>query len=340
MISAQQLAAQVRQSLIDSLDSIEELGESRPAASSRLELLRDSEAEITGYGPLQEFLEDSEIEEIWINEPNLIRCVRGGVVTAHPCRLSNTQIDAIVQRMLIGTARRIDRLNPFVDATLPDGSRLHVVAPPISMGNWLLNIRKFPERSWNLAELCIRDSLDQAQAQKLSGLVREGANVLVSGPTHAGKTSMVCALLGELPAEKRIVSVEDTFELRLANQDWAAMQTRLSVSDTGSLADLRRLVRESLRMRPDALVVGEVRGSEALDLLVAINSGIQAFGTIHANNAASAIEKFALLASMAEKNLDFETAIRLVRSSVSVVVQLGFNVGRRRVLEVLEVSNP
>jgi pilus assembly protein CpaF len=340
MISSQELAAQVRQSLIESIDSIEELGERRPVASSRLELLRDSEAEITGYGALQQFLDDLEIEEIWINEPNLIRCVKTGVTTAHPCQLSNTQIDAIVQRMLIGTSRRIDRLNPFVDSTLPDGSRLHVVAPPISRTNWLVNIRKFPQRCWTLDMLLQRGALDQSQVERLSVLVRAGANILVSGPTHAGKTSMVSALLSELNPDNRVVSVEDTFELRLANVDWAAMQTRPSASETGSLADLRRLVRESLRMRPDALVVGEVRGPEALDLLVAINSGIQAFGTIHANTAVQALEKFALLASMAERNLDFETALRLVRGSVSVVVQLGFVDGDRRVIEILEVQKP
>ena len=338
MISAQDLAAIVRQSLVESLDTAEELSSTGLEASSRLELLRDSTAEIAGFGPLQQFLDDPEVEELWINQPDLIMCARPGGVTQHPCRLSITQIEAIVQRMLIGTARRIDRLNPFVDATLPDGSRLHVVAPPITRLNWLVNIRKFPSQTWRLSRLEALGSISPQQHAQLATSVASGSTILVSGPTHAGKTSLLTALVAELEPQKRVVSVEDTLELRLANPDWAAMQTRTVATEAAHVIDLRRLVRESLRMRPDALLVGEVRGAEALDLLIAVNSGIQAFGTIHANSARQALEKFALLASMAEKNLDFETALGLVRGSVSAVVQLGFIQGRRALIEILEVS--
>ena len=338
MISAQDLAAVVRHSLIESLDSAEELSPLGLEASSRLELLRDSTAEISGFGALQQFLDAPQIEEIWINEPDRILCAGPDGVSEHMCQLSNTQIESIVHRMLIGTSRRIDRLNPFVDATLPDGSRLHVVAPPVSKTNWLVNIRKFPVQTWRLDRLESLGSLTSDQRLVLTKYVHSGATILVSGPTHAGKTSLLTAMVSELSPGKRVVSVEDTFELKLANADWAAMQTRTAVAEAAHLIDLRRLVRESLRMRPDALLVGEVRGPEALDLLIAVNSGIQAFGTIHANSATAALEKFALLASMAEKNLDFETALRLVRGSVSVVVQLGFVNGERRLREILEVN--
>lgn len=338
MISSQELSSIVRQSLVDSLDSSEELSSSSLEASARLELLRDSTAEISGFGPLQQFLDDPLIEEIWINQPDLVICASPDGPSEHPCRLSNGQIESIVQRMLIGTARRIDRLNPFVDATLPDGSRLHVVAPPVSQSNWLVNIRKFPRQSWSLSRLEEYGSIEQNQRELLNELVTTGATVLISGPTHAGKTSLLTALVAALEDRKRVVSVEDTFELRLSNRDWAAMQTRTVVSEASFLVDLRKLVRESLRMRPDAIVVGEVRGAEALDLLVAVNSGIQAFGTIHANSAKNALEKFALLASMGEKNLNFETALRLVRGSVAAVVQLGFVDGKRRITEILEVQ--
>ena len=339
MISAQDLAAAARHSLIESLDSAEELSSSGLEASARLELLRDSSAEITGYGAIQQFLDAPQIEEIWINEPDRILCAGPDGVSEHRCQLTNTQIESIVHRMLIGTSRRIDRLNPFVDATLPDGSRLHVVAPPVSKANWLVNIRKFPVQTWNLQRLEALGSVTADQRLLLTEYVQSGATILVSGPTHAGKTSLLTAIISELPHGKRIVSVEDTFELKLANRDWAAMQTRTAVADAAHLIDLRRLVRESLRMRPDAILVGEVRGPEALDLLIAVNSGIQAFGTIHANSAAQALEKFALLSSMAEKNLDFETALRLVRGSVSVVVQLGFVSGQRKIREIFEVSH-
>lgn len=338
MISSQELSSIVRQSLLESLDSTEELSSSSLEASARLELLRDSTAEISGFGPIQQFLDDPGIEEIWINEPDRVLCASRDGVSEHLCRLSNLQIESIVHRMLIGTTRRIDRLNPFVDATLPDGSRLHVVAPPISRANWLVNIRKFPRQTWNLRRLEDSGSITSNQRGTLERLVATGATVLVAGPTHAGKTSLLAALVAALDEQQRVVSAEDTFELRLSNRDWAAMQTRTVLSDSSFLVDLRRLVRESLRMRPDALVVGEVRGPEALDLLVAVNSGIQAFGTIHANSAEQALEKFALLASMAERNLDFETALGLVRGSVTAVVQLGFIDGQRSLIEIFEVG--
>ena len=238
--------------------------------------------------------------------------------------------------MLRRTGRRIDVSQPFVDASLPDGSRLHVVIPPITRDHWSLNIRKFSTTVRTLDDLAQRGTVDVAPRHILEGAMRQGHTVLVSGATQAGKTTLVCALLAELGDSERIVTVEETFEIATRHPDVAGMQCRgPSLEGVGEVT-LRRLVKEALRMRPTRLVVGEVRGDEALDLLVALNSGVPGLCTIHANSSADAVRKLVTLCQLAGGVSEHFVASTIV-ATVDLVVHCRMDGdGTRRIVEIAQ----
>lgn len=228
---------------------------------------------VAGLGPLQRYLEDPDIEEVWINEPGKVFVARHGRPELTTTILDERAVRDLVERMLRTSGRRLDRSEPFVDASLPGGERLHVVIPPITAAAWAVNIRKYIARARRLGDLVSRGSLTAPAAEFLDAAVVSGLNVLVSGATQAGKTTMVGALCGAIPASQRVITCEEVFELNLAHRDCVALQCRQpSLEGSGEVA-LRRLVKEALRMRPDRIIVGEVREAEAFDLLVALNSG-------------------------------------------------------------------
>ena len=299
----------------------------------------DAEVVSTGAGVLQAYLDDEDIEELWVNQPNELFVARSGVAERIFLKLSEVEIRSIVERLLRHSGRRLDRSSPFVDASLSDGSRLHVVIPDITKSFWSINIRKFPKRVWRLADLVERSVLTMDQAQLLAQRVHSGKNILVSGATQSGKTTMLCALLAEARASTRLITVEETYEIRTVHSDWVAMQTRQSNLEGKGEVNLRRLVKESLRMRPELLVVGEVREAESLDLLIAMNSGIPGMCTIHANTANEALEKLCTLPLLAGANISPVFVERTVRSCIDVVVHCEMHSdGSRRVAEILETS--
>ena len=287
--------------------------------------------ELTGLGVLQPFLDDASIEEIWFNRPDELFLARAEGVTRHAVPLSAETIRTLIFRMLRATGRRVDRSLPFVDAALPDGSRLHVVIPDITASNWSVNIRKFPAKSYSLADLVRFGSVTQAQAVYLSEAVRKGENILISGATHSGKTTVLCALLTELATDTRLVTCEETFEIRTHLHDWVAMQTRQPNLEGIGEIPLRRLVKEALRMRPGRLVIGEVREAESLDLLIAMNSGVPGLCTIHANDAAAALTKIRTLPLLAGPNISSEFVSATVAQSIDLIVHCtnGQEQGRR-----------
>ncbi len=235
---------------------------------------REVVAALTGLGPIQPLLDDDTVEEIWINAPTRVFVARDGVSELTSLVLTDQEVRDLVERMLRASGRRVDLSSPFVDASLPDGSRLHVAIPDVTRRHWAVNIRKFRRRIRDLHDLVAAGTLNERAADFLEASVRAGLNILVSGPTHSGKTTMLGALLGCVRPSERIVTVEETFELDVAARDVVALQCRqANVEGLGEIT-LRRLVKESLRMRPDRLVVGEVREAESLDLLIALNSGI------------------------------------------------------------------
>ncbi|GAB4083921.1 ATPase, T2SS/T4P/T4SS family [Myceligenerans cantabricum] len=295
-------------------------------------------AAIGGLGPLQPYLDDPEVEEIWVNSPSQVFVARGGNRELTTTILTPEQVADLVERMLRSTGRRLDLSSPFVDACLPGGERLHAVLPGITREHLSVNIRKHVMRAAELDDLVRLGSLTRHAAAFLGSAVRAGLNVLVSGATQAGKTTMLNALAGSIPAHDRVVSCEEVWELRLPVRDQVAMQCRQPSLEGGGEIPLRRLVKEALRMRPDRLVIGEVREAEAFDLLVALNSGIPGMCTVHASSAREAVVKMATLPLLAGENVTDRFVVPAVASSVDLVVHLAVERGRRVVREILAVT--
>jgi len=298
--------------------------------------VREVLASVAGYGPLQTYLDDPTIEELWINGPDRVFAARGGVSERLPLQLTDGMVRDLVERMLHATGRRVDMSQPFVDASLPDGSRLHVVIPDVTRRHWSVNIRKFLPAYRDLDGLVETGSLTEQGAQALRAEMARGSSVLVSGATHAGKTTLLGALIAACPPHQRIITVEETFELAASAADIVAMQGRQpSLEGTGEIT-LRRLVKEALRMRPDRLIVGEVRDAEALDLLLALNTGVPGAATIHANSAREALRKLGALPLLAGRNIDASFVTAAIASSVQLVVHCEQDAaGRRRVAEII-----
>src|SRR3954466_9978401 len=295
-------------------------------------------ARVSGFGALQRYLDDPQVEEIWINDPSRVFVARAGRHELTTTILTTAQVQELVERMLKSSGRRIDLSQPFVDAMLPEGHRLHVVLEGISRGFAAVNIRKFVLRAARLADLVELGSLTEQAARFLEAAVLAGLNIVVAGGTQAGKTTFLNCLAAGIPGGDRVISAEEVFELRFPHPDWVAMQTRQSgLEGTGEIK-LRDLVKESLRMRPSRILVGEVRTEECLDLLLALNAGIPGMCTLHANSAREALVKMCTLPLLAGENVSARFVVPTVASSVDLVVHLGIDPhGVRRVGEIVGV---
>lgn len=312
------------------------LARSIPTLDDEAACVREVLAMLAGYGPLQAYLDDPSIEEVWINAPDKVFFARGGISHRAPLTLTDSAVRDVVERMLQSSGRRVDLSQPFVDASLPDGSRLHVVIPDITRQHWSVNIRKFLPEFRDLDALVTTGAMDASAADLLRSAVWAGRSIVVSGATHAGKTTLLAALLAACRPEQRIVTVEETFELAIDAPDIVSLQGRQpSLEGTGEVS-LRRLVREALRMRPDRLVIGEVRDAEALDLLLALNTGVPGAATVHANSARDALVRLCALPLLAGRNIDANFVQPAVATSVHLVVHCAMSTdGRRRVVEIL-----
>lgn len=340
-IDPQREDARLRQAITDVLQGYDD-----HAAAGRVHPLPDSSAVakrihdvLAGLGPLQQYMDDPEVEEIWINRPDHVFVARAGVPELTTTILSDDQVEQLVERMLRTSGRRLDLSSPFVDATLPSGARLHVVIPDVTSEHWAVNIRKFVASAHHISHLVERGSLTAQAATLLDAAVATGLNILVSGATQAGKTTMVRALAGSIRASDRVITVEEVFELALASRDVVAMQCRQPNLEGRGEIPLRRLVKESLRMRPDRIIVGEVREAESLDLLIALNSGVPGMATLHANSAREALVKMCTLPLLAGENVTAQFVVPTVASAIDMVVHLGRDQqGTRRVMEISSVS--
>lgn len=295
--------------------------------------------QLLGFGQLQPLLDDPGIEEIWLNDQQQVFVAREGVSQSLNIQINTDELRVIIERMLRPTGRRLDRSSPFVDASLPDGSRLHVAIPDITRRFWSVNIRKFPKRGITLEDLVKFGTVSPRLADYLRAAVIGRKNILVSGATQAGKTTVLSALLNQMPSTQRIVSVEETFELKIEQPDWVGMQTRQPNLEGIGEVSLRRLVKESLRMRPDRLIIGEVREAESLDLLIALNSGLPGACTIHANSARDAVAKLCTLPLLAGQNISTNFVDPTVGNCIDIVVHCRLDhLGKRSIEQVLEVS--
>jgi pilus assembly protein CpaF len=293
---------------------------------------------VAGLGPLQRYLDDPSVEEIWVNEPGKVFIARDGTSELTTTILTEGSVRDLVERMLKASGRRVDLSSPFVDATLPDGSRLHVVIPDVTREHWAVNIRKFVVRARHLDDLVRLGTLTPQAAAFLHASVRAGLNILVAGGTQAGKTTMLNCLAGAIDTRERVVTCEEVFELQLSGRDVVSLQCRQpSLEGTGEIP-LRRLVKESLRMRPSRIVVGEVRQEESLDMLLALNSGLPGMCTVHANSAREALTKMCTLPLLAGENVSTRFVVPTVAASIDLVVHLGLEpAGARRVREIVAV---
>ena len=305
-----------------------------------LRFMSESEIDATNvFGPLSAFMADPTIEEIWINSPERIFIARSGRSELTMLLLSAEQVRNLVERLLLWSGRRLDLSVPFVDARLPDGSRLHVAIPEITPQHWAVNIRKHLLQKISLAQLAERDVMTIEMADLLRRSVSAGINILVSGGTQAGKTTMLNALVSAIPVTERVITIEEVFEIAPQLPDVIAMQTRSANLQGEGEISLRRLIKESLRMRPSRIVVGEVRESEALDLLIALNSGLPGMGTLHANSARDAIAKLQILPLLAGENISHRFIAPTIASSIDLIVHVTLDrFGVRRVSEIAAVT--
>ncbi|MFE3597896.1 CpaF family protein [Streptomyces sp. NPDC059096] len=302
----------------------------------RAQLIRRVVDEALGLGILEPLLEDASITEIMVNGPDQIFVERGGRVEQLPMRFgSHDQLMQTIERIVSTVNRRVDESNPMVDARLPSGERVNVIIPPLSLTGATLTIRRFP-RAFTLTEMLNFGSLDQQMVLLLSGLVQAKFNIIVSGATGTGKTTLLNALSGLIPEGERIITIEDSAELQLQQSHVIRLESRPANVEGKGHISIRDLVRNSLRMRPDRIVVGEVRGGESLDMLQAMSTGHDgSLATVHANNAEDALMRLQTLASMSDIKIPFEALHDQINSAVDVIVQLTRHAdGSRRVTEI------
>jgi len=291
------------------------------------------------FGAIAPFMSDPTIEEIWINSPERIFIARSGRSELTNLLLSQDDVRNIVERALMWSGRRLDLSHPFVDARLPDGSRLHVVIPEITAHHWAVNIRKHLMRNSSVNDLVDLGVMNPEIGTALTYCVQAGLNILVSGGTQAGKTTVLNALAGAIPRGERVVTIEEVFELSPQLPDVVQMQTRSANLQGEGEIPLRRLIKESLRMRPSRIIVGEVREAEALDLLIALNSGLPGMGTLHANSPRDAIVKLQTLPLLAGENISHKFIAPTVASAIDVIVHTSLDAkGARRINEVAAVT--
>ena len=292
-------------------------------------------ARVHGLGPVEPLLADPSVNEVMINGPGPVWIERGGHVSPTAVSLDRAAVDLVVERIVAPLGRRVDQLTPCVDGRLPDGSRVHVAVPPVAVDGPYVTIRRFV-----LADVSLGVFAGPPVVELLEELVDRGANVIVSGGTGAGKTTLLNALAGRVSPQHRMLTIEDAAELQLEHPHVVRLEARPESREGGGSVTIRDLVRNALRMRPDRMVVGEVRGPEALDLLHALNTGhAGCLSTLHANGPGDALRRLAALAAAADERLGVEAVRELVASAIDAIVHVGRVAGgARRVTAVAEVQ--
>jgi len=307
---------------------------------TREQVVRRISWEVLGLGPLEPLLSDPEITEIMVNAPELVFIERGGKLPRVPVRFRDAaHIMRIVQRILAPLGRHVGEASPMVDARLPDGSRVNIIVPPLCPRSPAITIRRFRERRFSLEELVALGSMPAALAQFLAAAVRARANILISGGTGSGKTTMLSALAAHIPEEERIITIEDPIELKLQQPHVVSLEARPpSIEGKGEVTQ-RDLLRNALRMRPDRIIIGEVRGPEAFDMLNAMNTGHEgSLSTIHANSPRDALARLENMVLMAGFDLPQRAIREQIASALDLIVQVArFVDGVRRITQVTEV---
>jgi pilus assembly protein CpaF len=309
--------------------------------AERTSLVRQIVDAALGLGVLEPLLADETITEIMVNGPAEVWIERDGKLERVKTRFADeAQLYQTIDRIVSAVNRRVDESSPMVDARLPGGERVNVIIPPLALNGPSITIRRFP-RTFSMDELVDLGTLDESIRSLLGACVRGKFNLIVSGGTGTGKTTLLNALSAFIPESERIITIEDSAELQLQQPHVISLESRPpNVEGKGQVA-IRDLVRNSLRMRPDRILVGEVRGAETLDMLQAMNTGHEgSVATVHANSTEDAIMRLETLASMTDLTIPFEALRDQVNSAIDVIVQLERNIdGSRRVVEVAAVAS-
>ncbi|MFZ0936796.1 MAG: CpaF family protein [Bryobacteraceae bacterium] len=296
--------------------------------------------EVFGLGPLEPLLQDPTVSDILVTTPKLVYVERAGKLYRTPVEFKDdAHLLRIIEKVVSRVGRRVDESSPLVDARLPDGSRVNAAIPPVAVDGPLLSIRRFGRHGLKGEDLVAKLSLTEGMLELLKGCVRARLNILISGGTGAGKTTLLNALSSYIPEDERIVTIEDAAELRLQQTHVARMETRpANVEGVGAI-HIRQLVINALRMRPDRIIVGEVRAEEALDMLQAMNTGHDgSLTTIHANNPRDSLGRLEVMVGMANSNMGIRSVRQQISSAVNLFVQISrFSDGTRRVTHITEV---
>jgi pilus assembly protein CpaF len=343
-------------SLIDSLDQnlvksqirtvvqkiLEEQDFKMPLNSTEKEnLFFEIEDEVLGLGPLEPFLKDDTISDILINSYKQIFIERFGKLELSESRFKDdTHLMKIIDKIVSSVGRRIDESSPMVDARLADGSRVNVIIPPLALDGPIMSIRRFGRDPLLLKDLILLKSFTKEIGEILKGIVKAKLNVLISGGTGSGKTTLLNVISQYIPEEERIVTIEDAAELQLKQEHLVRLETRPPNIEGKGEVTARDLVRNSLRMRPDRIIVGEVRGMEAFDMLQAMNTGHEgSLTTIHANSSRDALMRLESMVAMANLEISSEFMRRFIASAINIVIQINrFPDGTRKLISIQEVT--
>jgi pilus assembly protein CpaF len=336
-ITEQELRSTAREELIRIIDA-----EQVPlTAEERTRLVADVAADVLGYGPLQRLLDDSAVTEIMVNRMDQIYVERKGQLTLTESRFSSEEhLRKVIERIVSKVGRRIDESSPLVDARLEDGSRVNAVIPPLAVGGSSLTIRKFSKVPLTVQNLIDFGALTPEMAELLNACVKAKLNIIVSGGTGTGKTTLLNVLSSFLPTDERIVTIEDAVELQIQQEHVVRLESRPPNTEGKGEVTIRELLRNSLRMRPDRIVVGEVRGGESLDMLQAMNTGHDgSLSTVHSNSPRDAVARLETLVLMAGMDLPLRAIREQIASAVNLIVQISrLRDGSRRITHVTEVQ--
>lgn len=307
----------------------------------RERLFQEIQDEVLGYGPLEPLLQDPTVSDILVNTFRQIYVERRGKLEVTDLRFKDdTHLRRIIEKIVSGVGRRIDESIPMVDARLPDGSRVNAIIPPLAIQGPILSIRRFAVDPLELQDLIELKTLHPEIGTLLNGIIRARLNVIISGGTGTGKTTFLNVLSRFIPADERIITIEDSAELQLKQEHVVRLETRpANIEGKGEITQ-RDLVRNSLRMRPDRIIVGEVRASEALDMLQAMNTGHDgSISTIHANSPRDALTRLETIVAMSGVNIPTEAVRKYISSAITVIVQLARLVdGSRKMVSFQEIT--
>ena len=331
---------QLRATVIAEIEHIMAAEEAPLTSDERGRLVQEIARDVMGYGPTEPFLADPDVTEVMVNGTEHIYVERRGVIEATNARfISEAHLRRVIDRIVSQIGRRVDEASPMVDARLPDGSRVNVIVPPLSLDGSILTIRKFAKDPFRAADLVRMGTFSPAVSAVLSAGVEGGLNMIVSGGTGTGKTTMLNVLSSFAPHDERIVTIEDAVELQLLQDHVIRLEARPANMEGAGEVTIRDLVRNALRMRPDRIIIGEVRGPEALDMLQAMNTGHDgSLSTVHANAPRDALARIETMVLMAGLDLPSRAIREQIASALNLVVHIErLRDGRRVIANVTEV---